>query len=223
MAMKDDSKTIDIGLVTDEPIRMEGLTSVFDLPPSAVGPKLLPIPGTLVELLAISHLKYLVVDLHSLSVYTETLEFIRRERPDIRLIVLGPANDEALVRNAIIAGARAYLDLSAGPETVRKAIESVTEGSIWAPRRVLSNLIDHLLQVRDVRFAPATPKLTQREHQVLELIMRARSNREIAAKLGIEERTVKAYVGRLMHKAGTDNRIKLSMSALSLSVKPGID
>ena len=51
--------------------------------------------------------------------------------------------------NAIIAGARAYLDLRAGPEMVRKAIEAVTEGSIWAPRRVLSKLIDRLLKVSE--------------------------------------------------------------------------
>jgi DNA-binding NarL/FixJ family response regulator len=219
----DDCKTISIGLVTDEPIRMEGLITIFDQPASATVPKLVPISGTLTELLALPHLRYLVVDLHSFSGFTETLELIRRERPNIRLIVLGPANDEDLVINAIVAGARAYLDLSAGPDTVRMAIEVVTEGSIWAPRRLLSKLIDHLLQVRDVRFTPATPKLTQREKQVLELILRARSNREIAAQLGIEERTVKAYVGRLMRKAGADNRIKLSMSALSLSVNPGAD
>jgi predicted transcriptional regulator len=42
----------------------------------------------------------------------------------------------------------------------------------------------------------------------------ARSNREIARHLGIEERTVKAHVGRLMRKTGADNRIELSMRAL---------
>ncbi len=61
-----------------------------------------------------------------------------------------------------------------------------------------------------------------RERQVLELILMARSNREIAAKLGIDERTVKAYVGRLMRKTGADNRIKLSMSPISLALFPGI-
>jgi DNA-binding NarL/FixJ family response regulator len=217
----DDRKTVSIGLVTDEPIRMEGLISIFDQPASATSPRLVPVPGPLNELLALPHLKYLVIDLHLFSGYTEALDLIRRERPNIRLIVLGPANDDDLVLSAIVAGARAYLDLSSGPDIVRLAIEVVTEGSIWAPRRLLSKLIDHLLQVRDVRLAPATPKLTQREKQVLELILRARSNREIAVQLGIEERTVKAYVGRLMRKAGADNRIKLSMSALSLSLNSG--
>ena len=49
--------------------------------------------------------------------------------------------------------------------------------------------------------------------------MGAHSTREIASRLGIEQRTVKAYVGRLMRKSGADNRIKLSMSALGRSMK----
>jgi DNA-binding NarL/FixJ family response regulator len=122
--------------------------------------------------------------------------------------------------NSIIAGARAYLDLTAGPAVVRNAIEVVTDGSIWAPRRLLSRLIDRLLNAGDAGLPAPNPQLTARERQVLELILLARSNREIAAELGIEARTVKAYVGRLMHKTGADNRIKLSMLALNLYHAP---
>jgi predicted transcriptional regulator len=50
----------------------------------------------------------------------------------------------------------------------------------------------------------------------------ARSNREIARQLGIEERTVKAHVGRLMRKTGADNRIELSMRAVNGSLIPEI-
>jgi DNA-binding NarL/FixJ family response regulator len=83
----------------------------------------------------------MVVDLHGSHSRLKTLDHIRRLRPDIRLIVIGPEEDEELVFSAIIGGGRAYLDLSAPPAMVRKAIEVVTEGSIWAPRRRLSKLI----------------------------------------------------------------------------------
>lgn len=209
---------IQIGLVTDEPIRLEGMISIFDQPAGDAQPQLVPLSGALIELLRKKELVYLVLDLHGLSAFTETLDTIRRERPDMRLIVIGPENDDELVLSAIVAGARAYLDLNAAPEVVRRAIEIVTEGSIWAPRRLLSLLIDRLLHSRDTSLAVSVPQLTTREQQVLELILLARSNREIAIQLGIEERTVKAYVGRLMRKAGADNRIKLSMSALSHSL-----
>ena len=206
---------IHIGLVSDEPIRLEGLSSIFEQPSRQGKPPLLPISGSIDELLARSTLEYLVVDLHSSSGGLEILKPIRRARPSLKLIVIGPEGNDELVLDSIIAGARAYLELTAGPETVRMAIEVVTGGSIWAPRRLLSKLIDRLLKVPDSSLTNGAPHLTDRESQVLDLILQARSNREIARHLGIEERTVKAHVGRLMRKAGADNRIELSMRVLN--------
>jgi DNA-binding NarL/FixJ family response regulator len=103
---------------------------------------------------------------------------------------------------------------------VWEAIDAVTSGNIWAPRRLLSKLIDRLLKVRDSSLTNASPHLTDREHQVLELILLACSNREIATQLGIEERTVKAHVGRLMRKTGTENRTQLSTRELNHPIRP---
>jgi DNA-binding NarL/FixJ family response regulator len=209
-------------VLSDEPIRLEGLATVFDHPSQDGNARILPANGSLEELLADTALRFVMVDLHSSTGGIGVLEFIRNSRPDIRLIVIGPAGDDELIMNSIVAGARAYLDLSAGPETVRMAIDVVTSGSIWAPRRLLSKLIDRLLSGVDVSLSneESKPKLTLRERQVLELITTAQSNREIARKMGIEERTVKAYVGRLMRKIGADNRIKLSMTALERGLTP---
>lgn len=211
-------KPICVGLLTDEPIRLEGLASIFDQETPAGQSQLLPVIGSLPELLANSQIEYIVVDLNSPSGGKEMLERIRRARPAIRLIVIGPEGNDELVMESIIVGARGYLDSAAGPEMVRQAIEVVTGGSIWAPRRLLSKLIDRLLAVPDTSLTNSPPHLTAREHQVLELILLACSNREIARQLGIEERTVKAYVGSLMRKTGSDNRIELSMRALNLSL-----
>ena len=208
-----------IGLVADEPIRVAGLASIFDQPARPGQSQLLPLIASAAELLANPEIEYMVIDLHAPS-GMDLLETIRRARPDIRLIVIGPEGDHELVMNSIIAGARGYLDLTAGPEIVRQAVEVVTSGSIWAPRRLLSCLIDRLLRVPEPSPAAGT-QLTLRERQVLELILLARSNREIAAQLGIEERTVKSYVGRLMRKTGADNRIKLTISARSRELIAG--
>jgi DNA-binding NarL/FixJ family response regulator len=205
--------------MADEPIRLAGLSSIFDQPGQEGRAQLVPLPGTMRELLAKPALKYLVVDMQCSSSGMKALETVRRARPDLRMIVIGPAGNEDLVMKCIIAGARAYLDLSASPETVRDAVEIVTQGSIWAPRRLLSKLIDRLLDNPEVTDGVVpSGKLTSRERQVMELIMKARSNREIALQLGIEERTVRAHLARLMRKAGVDNRIKLSMSVLGRSM-----
>jgi len=205
---------IQIGLFSDEPIRLEGLTCIFDQPPSNGGAQLVPLVGTFEQLLARPSVEYLVLDLQSSSVSMETLATVRRARPSLKLIVIGPEGDDEVVLQAISAGARAWLGMTASPEAVRMAIEVVTGGSIWAPRRLLSKLIDRLLKVPDPGTSRINPHLTDREKQVLDQILLARSNREIAHHLGIEERTVKAHVGRLMRKTGADNRIELSMCAL---------
>jgi DNA-binding NarL/FixJ family response regulator len=210
-----------IGLVVGEPIRMEGLTSVFEEIPGDGHAHLLPVLGSMEELLSSAELGYLVVDLNSAPTGLRTLEEIRRQRPDLRLIVIGPAGSDELVMDSVITGARAYLDSTAGPQVVRQAIEVVINGSIWAPRRLLSKLIDRLLKTSDASLTTVSPHLTERELQVLELLLMAQSNREIARQLGIEERTVKAHVGRLMRKTGADNRIELSLRALNQSLVPG--
>ena len=207
-------KTIEVGLVTKEPLRLEGLASIFENPPQHSQGEVVPVKGGLDDLLRRPAIQYLVIDLNASSPGLEILEAVRRQRPDIHPIVLGPEGDDELMMDAIVAGARAYLDSTADPQTVRLAIQEVMSGSIWAPRRLLSKLIDRLLSKRDTSLTNGDPYLTDRERQVLELILLARSNREIASQLGIEERTVKAHVGRLMRKSGVDNRIELSIRAL---------
>jgi DNA-binding NarL/FixJ family response regulator len=211
---------IHIGLVSDEPIRLEGLVSIFDQPAHNGNAPLIPFPGTLPEMLLRGSLEYLVVDMHSSPAGLTILDSIRRSRPALKLIVIGPEGNDELVLESIIAGARAYLDLTADPETVRQAVDVVTGGSIWAPRRLLSKLIDRLLKIPDSSITNGNNHLTAREKEVLELIMQAESNREIARQLGIEERTVKAHVGRLMRKTGADNRIELTMQAMNRPLVP---
>ncbi len=208
-------QSIRIGVLSGEPIRLEGLTMVFEGTPVSGEPHLIPIIGTMQELLANPAVEYLVIDLNSASGSLETLETVRSTRPRMRQIVIGPENDDKLVMDSIVAGARAYLYPSADPTTVRMALDVVVDGSIWAPRRILSRLIDRLLGVPESSAPTTGLQVTARERQVLELILMARSNREIALQLGIEERTVKAHVGRLMRKTGAENRIELSVRALN--------
>lgn len=209
---------VHIGLVSDEPMRLEGLVSIFEQPASNGNAQLLPITGSLAEMLTLGSLQYLVVDLKSSQAGLAILDSIRRARPSLQLIVIGPEGNDELVLESIMAGARAYLDLSASPAVIRQAFEVVSGGSIWASRRLLSKLIDRLLKIPDPSVGRGTPHLTVREKEVLELILLARSNREIARHLGIEERTVKAHVGRLMRKTGADNRIELTMLAMNRSL-----
>lgn len=217
-----DANGIRIGVVADEPIRVAGLASIFEQPPQNGQPQLIPIIASYAELMCRDDIEYVVVDLNCLCVKNSfaVLQSIHKLRPDLRLIVIGPEGDDQLVIEAIIGGARAYIGQRAGPEVARQAIEVVTAGSIWAPRQLLCKTIDQLLKSSRMSQSTAQTQLTSREQQVLELLMAAHSTREIAKQLGIEQRTVKAHIARLMHKTGSDNRIRLSLSMLNRSPHP---
>src|SRR5471030_96293 len=119
---------IHVGLVSDEPIRLEGLISIFDQPAQDGNASLLPIAGSLAEMLSDASLEYLVVDMHSSPGGLAILDSIRRARPALKLIVIGPGGNDELVLESIVAGARAYLELTADTAVVRQAIEVVTSG-----------------------------------------------------------------------------------------------
>jgi DNA-binding NarL/FixJ family response regulator len=211
MSLDYSTRPIRVGVLTDEPLRIEGLEDIFEDRPSGGYAPLLPVRGTLEEFLAEPRLTIMVVDLSALSRGVRTVEDICRRRPEMQLVVIGSEENDKLIMDLIQAGARAYLDLKASPRIVRQAVEVVITGSIWAPRRVLSKLIDRLRRGSDSSLTNGPPRFTDREKQILDLIRLARSNREIAGQLGIEEGTVQAHVGKLMRKTGTDNRIDLIM------------
>jgi DNA-binding NarL/FixJ family response regulator len=96
-----------------------------------------------------------------------------------------------------------------------RAFRAVCEGSVWVPRRVLSLLVERNNAAAGREPQPSRRGFTNREKQVLELLVDGCSNREIAGPLGIEERTVKAHVAKLMRKVGVRNRIALSMHAIT--------
>ncbi len=125
--------------------------------------------------------------------------------------------DEDILR-AIAAGAKGYLYEGALPAEFTRAIRVVHDGSVWAPRRVLSMFIERVITSH--RPAKSGPLFTERETEVLHLLVEGRSNREIGVALGIEVRTVKMHVARLMQKAGVQNRIALSVFVIRHALLP---
>jgi DNA-binding NarL/FixJ family response regulator len=118
----------------------------------------------------------------------------------------------------LTAGAKGYVDGAASAQEFVQAVRMVHQGSIWAPRRVLSMFIERVTTSPGRIFPSGRLVFTDREKQVLELLVAARSNKEIAVTLGIEERTVKAHVAKLMRKVGVKSRVALSVHAITNSM-----
>jgi DNA-binding NarL/FixJ family response regulator len=197
-----------IGLIATDPLRVLGLQTIFAEDGQAeVIP--LSVPGALDA----SGVSLILIDAACADHLFQLLETFRRSRPHLRLIVIGLEESHEYIQQVIGAGAKGYLAHTARENEIRLAIEIVRDGSVWAPRKVLARLLE--ASTAEARGAQAEPKFTERENQVLQLLVAGRPNREIAEALGIDAATVKAHVGRLMRKVGVENRIALTMQAVS--------
>ncbi|MBS1801609.1 MAG: response regulator transcription factor [Acidobacteria bacterium] len=197
-----------IGLIATDPLRVLGLQTIFA--EANIDVLSLSVPGALDA----SGVSVIMIDAACTDHIFELLETFRRSRPHLRLIVIGLDESHEHIQRVIGAGAKGYLAHTARENEIRLAVEIVSDGSVWAPRKVLARLLEASASAGDIGPA-AEPKFTERESQVLKLLVAGQPNRDIAAALGIDAATVKAHVGRLMRKVGVENRIALTMQAVS--------
>ena len=143
---------------------------------------------------------------------------LKKTRPNLRIIVVGSAMEDEAILKAVAFGAKGYVDAAASPADFAQAIRTVSQGSVWVSRRILSVFIERGNSLPERLFHGDGPSFTGRETEVLEFLVGGRSNKEIGAALGIEERTVKAHISKLMQKSGVKNRLALSVHAITHSL-----
>ena len=148
----------------------------------------------------------------------EALTNLNRIRHGLSVIVTGCDLDDADILKTITAGAKGYVDEAASVGELARAIRIVWAGSVWAPRRVLAMFVEQASKYSSQVVSVYQRPFTDREKEVLGMLVAGYSNKEIAAPLGIEERTVKAHVGKLLLKVGVSNRIILSAYAITHSL-----
>jgi DNA-binding NarL/FixJ family response regulator len=129
------------------------------------------------------------------------------------ILVGANAADKAWAVQALKAGAHGILDKSASVEHLLKAVRVVYQGQVWASNPMIGLAIDEL--VAEGAAAPATgalirDRLSPREQEVVQLIVRGLSNLEAAIRLGITEATVKAHVTHIFQKLALRGRGQLA-------------
>jgi DNA-binding NarL/FixJ family response regulator len=133
---------------------------------------------------------------------------ICREFPDARVIVLSVYKAEEDVHRAVQAGASAYLPKSSEPEELIEAIRTGHGGGRYFPAAIANVLAGR---------ASRDP-LSDREIEVLTMIVRGRSNKEIAGDLGISENTVKFHTTRIFEKLGVLDRVQAATAAIERGI-----
>ena len=210
------TRVITIAVVENDPLRFVGFRSIFESEPDF---SVRSVDAS--SILADSASDVILLGSRDASAMQQTLAALKSVRPGVKVIVTGSSNHEDDILRAVSAGAKGYVHESASSAEYKQAIRVVHSGSVWAPRRVLSRFIE-MATATGGKPLPKDPSVfSERERQVLKLLVGGLTNREIGQQLGIEERTVKAYIARLMQKVGVNNRIALSVHALTNALLGG--
>ena len=204
---------IRIAVVESDPLRFVGFRALFD---SESDFEL--VSATLPDISVLQGIDLVLLGSRAGQNLFDVMASLKATRPDLRIIVTGSGMDEETILKAIASGAKGYVDEAATPAEFVQAIRIVHQGSVWAPRRVLSMFIERVTSSPGRIFPAGRVTFTDREKEVLEMLVAGRSNKEIGSQLGIEERTVKAHVAKLMRKVGVQNRIALSVHAITHSL-----
>jgi len=137
---------------------------------------------------------------------------IRRELPDIEIIALTSVLEDASVVGAVKAGAMGYLLKDTQADELCRAIKAAANGQVQLSPQAAARL------VREVKL-PSTPEsLTERETDVLRLIGKGLSNKEIAHELNIGEKTVKTHVSSVLSKLGVMSRTQAALHAVKIGL-----
>jgi two-component system NarL family response regulator len=140
---------------------------------------------------------------------------IKEAAPTARIIMLTVSDEEADLYEAVKNGASGYLLKDSSIDEVAQAIRVVSDGQSLISPSMAIKLLDEFKQMsRSDRQQVPTPRLTERELEVLKLVAQGLNNREIAKRLFISENTVKNHVRNILEKLQLHSRMEAVMYAV---------
>ena len=204
-----DQTTIRVILVDDHPVVRFGLAAIIGLQQDMV---VVAEAGSGEEACAVCAKRVADVVLMDLRLPglsgVEAIRSIRKERPKLRFIVLTTYEGDEDIHRALEAGAQAYILKGMSHAELVNAIRTVHSGLKYIPPSVSKSLAER----------PPHSELSAREMEVLELIVKGRSNREIGEALGISEATVKWHVNIILSRLNVSDRTQATVAALQRGI-----
>jgi DNA-binding NarL/FixJ family response regulator len=204
---------IRVAVVESDPVRFLGLHAIF-----SSDPDIQVRAATVRSVVKSQHDDVVLMAIDHGAVFDSAMSELKAAHPGIRIIVIGPGSQDENILRVVFAGAKGYVAEEASAQEFKKALREVHAGSVWLPRRILAIFIEQAtFSVRQAKPTRET-RISQREREVLQLLVAGRSNQEIASELGIIEGTVKAHIAQLLRKVGVANRTALSVHAVTHSL-----
>ena len=141
----------------------------------------------------------------------KTLELIKEKSAETKVLLLLHKVDEEVIINAVSLGVRGYLTDLSKTEQLIQAIRTISKDEIWAQRRIVTKALARILYSEEGKPRPLQLNLTKREEQIVNLVMQGYSNKRIANKLSLSEKTVKNHLGVIFKKLGISSRLQLAI------------
>jgi len=133
---------------------------------------------------------------------------IKPNFPDLKILILTLHEDEALLKEAIKAGAAGYILKRAAEAELISAIRTILRGDLYVDPSMVRGLLEESRQVQ-VKQSDPTETLTPRETEILRLIVEGYTNRQIGQELNISIRTVEGHRANISDKLGLHSRVEL--------------
>lgn len=143
---------------------------------------------------------------------------LRRDHPEIAIVILTTYNEDDLMIRGLQAGARGYLLKDSSRENLLDAIQAAARGETLLKPDILARVLAPRPDPKPAPVPQTESALTERELEVLQATARGERNKEIAYKLGITERTVKAHLASIYQKFGVDSRA----AAVAVAAQKGL-
>ena len=146
------------------------------------------------------------------------IEHLRREHPGIAIVILTTFNEDEMMLQGLKAGARGYLLKDTDRQTLLDTITAAARGDTLLKPEILSRVLAMQQTPSTAPSIEAETSLTGRELEVLRAVALGERNKEIAYKLGISERTVRAHLTSIYNKFGVDSRA----AAVGIAAQKGL-
>ena len=152
----------------------------------------------------------------------DILPVIREKSLKTKALMLATNNDDAVIFNALKAGAKGYVSKDVSISVLIKAIQTVHKGELWVERKQMARFFDKEAVVNPKTGAqPAKKKevLTPREKEILSILSSGCTNKDIAKALFISEKTVKSHLNSIFKKLNVSRRIQAILYAVNRGLK----
>jgi DNA-binding NarL/FixJ family response regulator len=135
----------------------------------------------------------------------EATKKVKETYPDIKVLALTMSNDDLHIRQMIQAGASGYIMKSAGRSELKEAVNAIMQGKHYFSDEATNSIMMDLVKGKGKSSGHEPVHITDRELEILELIVKEHTNQEIGEKLFISSRTVDAHRRNLLQKTGARN------------------